>query len=176
MGRVSGRVVDESDLAVAAQVSLQARVPNAVGRLEFKDAATSLSDPDIGFSFDGLFPGPFTLTASSFFSPASATVSGFLPEGDPVAENITLVLAKNTGTLSGCVLDPQGSIVQPVLDNQGAPLPLTVFITSRLLRDELARDTQNPEPDGRACPEYVPPRLVDEAQANPGSRLADFVA
>ena len=98
---MSGRVIDESGLAVAAQVSLKALVPNAVGLLEFKDVATSISDPDTGFAFDGLFPGPFTLTASSFFSPENATASGTLTDANPVVENITLVLRKNTGTLSG---------------------------------------------------------------------------
>src|SRR5207249_11579394 len=42
----------------------------------------------------------------------------------------------------------EGAVVSPVLDDQGVPRPLSVFITSILLRDELARDPQNPEPDG----------------------------
>ena len=82
-GRVSGRVVDETGLGVAAQVSLQALVPNSAGILEFRDAGTSLSDPDSGFSFNGLFPGPFTLTASSFFSPGNATASGLSSRKQP---------------------------------------------------------------------------------------------
>lgn len=142
-GRVSGRVVDEDGLAVAAQVSVQALVPNATGLLEFSDAGTSLSDPDLGFAFDGLFPGPFILTASSFFSPGSATASGVLPEGDPVAEDIVLVLVRNTGTLSGCVLDPEGMVVEPVFDAMGDPIPLTVRITSRSLPDGLEVDASD---------------------------------
>jgi hypothetical protein len=148
IGRVSGRVIDETGLAVAAKVVLKARLPNEAGILEFRDAGTTISDPDIGFTFDGLFPGPFTVIASSFFSPVDATASGQLSESNPVAEDITLVLAKNTSSLHGCVLSPDGTVIEPILDDQGIPLPLSVFITSRLLRDELKRDSQNPEPEG----------------------------
>jgi hypothetical protein len=141
-------VIDATGLAIAAGVSVQARVPNAAGGLEFRTAGTTISDPSSGFSFTGLFPGPFTITATSFFSPESAVVSGFLPDSNPVSQNVTLVLLKNTGSLSGCVLDPQGTQIAPVLDANGMPLPLSVFITSLRLRDALARDTQNPTPDG----------------------------
>ncbi|BBO87549.1 Ig-like domain-containing protein [Desulfosarcina ovata] len=147
-GAVSGIVMDESGLQVAAGVTLKARMPNAAGILEFKNAGTTISDPDQGFVFEGLFPGPFTVTASSFFSPQDTTVSGYLPEGNPVVENITLILEKNTATLSGCVLDPDGTVIEPIYDDDGIALPLSVFITSKMLRDELERDTQNPEPEG----------------------------
>ncbi|MGH9350497.1 MAG: carboxypeptidase regulatory-like domain-containing protein, partial [Vicinamibacterales bacterium] len=146
-GRVSGRVVDDTGLAVAARVAIRARAPNAAGILEFTDAGTVTSDPDRGFTFTGLFPGPFTLSASSFFSPDTASASGVLPDANPVAENITLTLARNTGRLQGCVLTPEGEVITPVLDESGVPRPLPVFITSRLLRNELEGD-QNPEPDG----------------------------
>src|SRR5439155_9517119 len=130
-GRVLGRVTDETGLGVVAEVSLKARVPNAAGVLEFTSAGTTTSKSDGTFRFDGLFPGPFTATASSFFSPGgeSATASGSLPENNPVAENVTLVLAKNKGSLRGCVLAPDGTVVKPVLDDSGVPLPLSVFIT-----------------------------------------------
>src|SRR3989441_5443864 len=134
-GRVSGRVVDETNLAVAAQVSLKARVPNAAGVLELSAAGTVTSDPDRDFTFGGLFPGPFTASASSFFSPDVATASGVLQEGNPIADNVTLVLSKNTGKLRGCVLAPDGTTIAPVLGTGGVLLPLSVFITSRLLRD-----------------------------------------
>ena len=81
-----------------------ARVPNAAGLLEFKEAQTTISDPDEGFLFERLFPGPFTVTASSFFAQAPDSFSGTIPHPDP----ITLILRKNTGTLLGCVLDPDG--------------------------------------------------------------------
>ena len=58
-GRISGRVLDETGLAVATQISVKARVPNSAGILEFKDVGTVISDPDDGFALDGLFPGPF---------------------------------------------------------------------------------------------------------------------
>ena len=147
-GRVSGQVVDETSLAVAAKVTIKARVPNAAGELEYKEAASITSDPDQGFSFGNLFPGPFAVTATSFFSPESTTQSGQLTVSNPVVEGLTLVLIKNTGTLRGCVYTPDGDVLGTVLDEQGVPRPLSVFITSRALRDELARDTQNPEPEG----------------------------
>ena len=147
-GQISGRVIDETGLAVAASVALMARIPNVAGLLEFRDAGSTISDPDRGFVFSGVFPGPFTLTASSFFSPAAATASGTLPLGNPVADDITLILAKNTGSLRGCVRAPDGAIIQPILDAQAIPLPLSVFISSPRLRDELRRDTQNPTADG----------------------------
>jgi hypothetical protein len=147
-GRVSGRVVDQTNLAVAARVSLKARVPNAAGLLELANAGTTTSDPDRGFTFAALFPGSFTATATSFFSPDSAATSGTLTEITPVADNVVLVLSNNTGRLSGCVLTPEGSTIQPVLDGSGVPLPLPVFITSALLRGELERDPLNTEPDG----------------------------
>jgi hypothetical protein len=147
-GRVAGRVIDESGLAVAAQIAVRARVPNAAGILELSNAGTTISDPDRGFSVSGLFPGPFTVTASSFFSPDNAVASGVLLESNPVVDNITLVLAKNTGSLRGCVLTPEGTTIAPVLDGTGTPLPLSVFITSPRLRGELEQDPLNTEPDG----------------------------
>jgi hypothetical protein len=180
-GSVSGMVMDESGLKVAAEVRLKARVPNAAGILEFKDAGTTVSDPDRGFTFEGLFPGPFTVTASSFFSPEETTVSGYLPEGNPVLEDLILVLKKNTATLSGCVLTPDGTEIEPVLDDQEIFLPLSVFITSRLLRDELGRDTQNPDPEGirvdasEGCyissiplpPDYYTVQVTDDRTGSP---------
>ena len=148
-GRISGRVSDETGFGVAAQVVVRALGPNNAGVLEFRDVATTTSDPDKGFSFGGLFPGAYTVTASSFFSPIDATHSGELPVADPVAEGIELVLPLGSGSsLTGCVLTPDGETIEPVLDNDGNRLPLSVFITSRQLRDELERDDQNPKPDG----------------------------
>ena len=148
-GSVAGQVLDEQGFPVAAQVSLRARAPNAAGVLELRDLATVVSDPDAGFAFDGLFLGPYTLVASSFFAAADAVASGELTANEPAAENIVLQFIDNTGSLAGCVLDPEGNPIQPVVDPaSGLPVPLEVFITSRLLRDQLARDTQNPTPDG----------------------------
>ena len=147
-GRVSGRVVDTTGLAVAARVALRARLPNAAGILELSDTASMTSDPDNGFTFAGIFPGPFTATASSFFSPDTAVASGTISESNPVVQNIVLVLTRNTGTLGGCVLAPDGTTIQPVMDGSGAPLPLPVFITSSRLRTELEQDPLNTEPDG----------------------------
>jgi protocatechuate 3,4-dioxygenase beta subunit len=147
-GSVSGRVLDGTGLGIVAQVAVTARVPNAAGILEFRDAGTTTSDPDAGYRFNTLFPGPYAVTASSFFSPGTSTASGVLPEGNPTASNITLVLANNTGSLRGCVLAPDGSPIATVLGTGGTPLPLSVFITSVRLRSELADDGQNPNPDG----------------------------
>jgi len=146
-GEITGHVIDETGLAVAAKVEISARVPNSIGQLKFRKKATIISDPDEGFWFGGLFLGPFSATASSFFAPESVTVSGSLTEGSPSAD-VTLVLSKNTATLSGCVLAPNGTQITPVLDGGGVPRPLAVFITSGRLRSDLSKDTQNPEPDG----------------------------
>jgi hypothetical protein len=147
-GRISGRVIDETGFAVGAKITLKAIVPNKAGILEYKEAGTTINDPDHGFTLEGVFPGPFAVTASSFFAPESATVSGSLPESNPVVEDITLVLAKNTASLHGCVLSPEGATIEPIPDGQGVPLPLSVFITSGVLRSELEGDPQNPEPAG----------------------------
>ena len=145
-GRVAGQVLDETGLPVAAQVELWANAPNAAGVLEFRKAATLISDPDSGFTFRDVFFGPFVAKASSFFSPADVSVSGTLTAENPAAEGLVLQLINNTGTLEGCLLDPDGEAIQPVMDPAtGLPRPLEVFITSRLLRDELERDTQNPD-------------------------------
>ena len=147
-GSVAGGVVDDTGLDVAAQVTVKALTPNPAGQLEFGQVGTVTSDPDTGFTFTNLFPGPFSVTASSFFSPGTASASGTLPANDPNIDGIELVLASNTSTLSGCVLNPDGTIIDPVLDATGTPLPLSVFITSRALRSELSEDPQNTEPDG----------------------------
>ena len=151
-GQVSGQVIDETGVGLAAQVSISGLGPNDAGILEIRDIATTTSDPDNGFSFDGLFAGSFTVTASSFFSPVRASNSGTLPTSNSMVEGITLVLPTTTeelfGSLAGCVLTPEGDTVQPVFDNEGNRLPLSVFITSRLLRRDLELDDQNPEPDG----------------------------
>jgi hypothetical protein len=149
-GRVSGRVVDETGLAVAAEVVLKARGPNAAGLLEHREVATTISDPVQGFRFQNVFPGPFTVTAVSFFTPGGekATASGLLPAGNPVAEDLVLVLAKNIARLHGCVLTPEGTVIAPIVDTDGVPQQLSVFITAPRLRDELKRDTHNPEPEG----------------------------
>ena len=133
-GSVSGGVVDDTGLAIAAEVSINALAPNPAGLLEFKNVGSVISDPDTGFNFTGLFPGPFSVSASSFFSPANATASGVVPASDPVVEGIELVLLSNTATVSGCVLKPDGTVIDPVLDGTGTPLPLSVFISSRALR------------------------------------------
>src|SRR6185503_12233203 len=119
-GRASGRVVDEMGAPAAAKVSLKAMIPNAAGVLEFGDAGTIISDPDRGFTFTNIFPGPFTVTASSFFSAADATRSGRLSPPDPVADNIVLTLAANTARVGGCVLNPDGSPLQPLRRTDGA--------------------------------------------------------
>ena len=146
-GSITGRVLDETGLAIAAKVEIKARIPNSIGQLSFEKKATTISDPDDGFAIEGVFLGPYSATASSFFAPESVTVSGTITEGSP-ATDVTLVLSKNTATLSGCVLDPEGTQITPVLDGEGVPLPLSVFITSGRLRSELSKDTQNPTPDG----------------------------
>ena len=132
-GRVSGEVIDDTGLQVAAKVGLKALVPDVVGLLKYTDAGEVTNDPDRGFRFENLFPGPYAVTASSFFSPEDATESGTLPEANPVADGLILVLQKNTSRLSGCVLDPEGAQIEPILDPQGIPLPLSVFITSASL-------------------------------------------
>lgn len=149
-GRVSGRVIDDAGTGVVAEISLNALAPNAAGILGFREVGTTTSRADGGFSFAGLFLGPFTVSASSFFSPggASASASGVLSDANPSVDNVTLVLTKNTGSIHGCVLAPDGRQIPPVLNDMGIPLPLSVFITSVRLRDELGRDTQNPDPSG----------------------------
>ncbi len=148
IGKVTGKVIDETGLEVAARVILTAMVPNAAGIFEFRQAGSTVNDPGKGFSISGIYPGPFTLSASSFFSPADAKVSGNITRTVPVINNILLVLANNTSSLHGCVLNPDGTVVEPILDNEGVPLYLPAFITSRALRNELGLDPQNPEPDG----------------------------
>ena len=145
---VAGGVVDESGLAVAAKVALKARAPNEVDLFEFKDVSSVVSDPDQGFRFEDVFLGPFTVTASSFFAPEATTASGVLTVGEPAVEDLVLTLAKNTATLRGCVLDPEGETIAPILGSEAVPLPVSVFITSGALRSDLSEDTQNPEPDG----------------------------
>ena len=146
--RVSGWVVDESGMRVAAKVALRGMAPNPVNQLEFTDVATAVSDPDRGFAFERFYVGPYSVTASSFFAPVSVTASGVLTAAQPTVDGLVLTLAKNTGTLHGCVLDPEGRRITSILDDKGVPLPLSVFITSGALRSELSKDTQNPEPDG----------------------------
>ena len=181
IGRVAGRVVDESGLDVAAKVAVSALAPNAVGMLEFGEVATVISDPDRGFDIGGLHLGPYAVTATSFFAPEDTTVSGVLTLGRPTVEDLVLTLAKNRATLRGCVLDPEGEQVAPVLDAQGVPLPLPVFVTSGALRTELSEDTQNPDPDGirvdasEGCfeaplplpPDYYLIRVTDERAGSP---------
>ena len=60
--RVLAAIAGVVFVAVSAQVALKARVPNDVGMLEFRDAGTTISDPDRGFTFNGLFPGAFSTT------------------------------------------------------------------------------------------------------------------
>ena len=181
-GRTSGRVLDESGLPVAAEVTLTARAPDVGGILGFNEVGTIISDPDRGFTFTGVFAGAYTVTASSFFSSggSSATASGVLSDASPVAENITLVLASNRARLHGCVMAPDGTRIAPILDQQGVPLQLSVFITSPRLRDELKRDPLNTEPDGiradasEGCyrsPIHLPPDIftVDVYDTRPGS-------
>src|SRR6185436_20283895 len=178
-GRASGRVVDEMGAPAAAKVSLKAMIPNAAGVLEFGDAGTIISDPDRGFTFTNIFPGPFTVTASSFFSAADATRSGRLSPPDPVADNIVLTLAANTARVGGCVVNPDGSPLQPLRGTDGAMLALPVFITSNLLRNE--RRKEDPEADGiqvdasNGCyessiplpPDFYTIQVTDEREASP---------
>ena len=149
-GRISGRVKDGDGMGVAAKVTLYAVAPNAAGYLEYDPQATMVSDPDDGFSFSNIYHGPFVVKAESFFTPGGpmTSASGVITAVAPVVENIQLMLAHNESYLRGCVLDPEGAPIEPILDGDGVPLPLSVRITSPRLADPLQHDTHNPAPEG----------------------------
>jgi 5-hydroxyisourate hydrolase-like protein (transthyretin family)/protocatechuate 3,4-dioxygenase beta subunit len=105
---ISGRVLDRgsNDLPVGARVVLYGVEPNAAGLLtQNRVIGWTDTDPETGsFSFAGLYPGPFHLTANNPFHPDGTRVAGVLAAGE--ARKVNLFFGKKLGSITGLVLGP----------------------------------------------------------------------
>jgi hypothetical protein len=130
-GTVTGTVTDPGSggMPVGANIAIAGRYIDGAGRIKFGNIGLTQSDPETGrFRFDGLLPGPFTVTAANTFRPTPVTVTGTIL-GDGDLQDVEIALKVNAGSIAGTVFLPDGVStaegIRVTLQLNGQPVTVT---------------------------------------------------